>query len=59
MSVAEAKASTIVEYHKGDEAYDAGWYIIYLDADGTSYDASGPYDTEAEAIRLTENSEVA
>ena len=26
-----------------------GWYIVSLEADGTSYDAIGPYDSEAEA----------
>jgi hypothetical protein len=51
MSV-EGMASTIVKYHDGDEAYDAGWYIIYLDADGAAYDGIGPYDSEGEAKRI-------
>jgi hypothetical protein len=48
----EGQASTTVQYHKGDEAYDAGWYIIYLDTDGTAYDGIGPYDSEGEAKRI-------
>jgi hypothetical protein len=43
---------TIVDYHPGSDAYDAGWYIVYLETDGTCYDAIGPYDTEAEANRV-------
>jgi hypothetical protein len=57
----QGKASTIVDHWPGDEPGDrlAGWYIISLDADGTCYDAIGPYDSEAEAIRIMEENVIA
>ncbi|MGX9944989.1 hypothetical protein ACTG4Q_21225 [Bradyrhizobium denitrificans] len=45
---------TIIHHHAGDDAYDAGWYIISLDTDGTAFDAIGPFDSEAEAQRTIE-----
>lgn len=51
---AEARVITIIHHHAGDDAYDAGWYIISLDTDGTAFDAIGPFDSEAEAQRTIE-----
>src|ERR1700732_965709 len=50
----EPQATTIIKCLPPEEVGEelAGWYIIYLDADGTSYDAIGPYDSEDEAKRI-------
>jgi len=45
---------TIIHYHPGDDAYEAGWYVISLDTDGRAFDAIGPFDSEAEVQRIIE-----
>ncbi|TYO65408.1 hypothetical protein FXV83_15850 [Bradyrhizobium hipponense] len=54
MSEAEPQGSTIIHHHPGCDAYDAGWYIVWLEPDGTSFDTIGPFDTDAEAARILE-----
>jgi hypothetical protein len=45
-------------YEKVEEIIDAdtpdntGWYIVYYDPDGTSYDAIGPFDSHAYATEV-------
>jgi hypothetical protein len=49
------KAYEKVEHYDGEgEPKDAGWYIVYYDADGAGYDAVGPYESEAFAIEIME-----
>jgi hypothetical protein len=46
--------SIIIIHHPGDDGYEEGWYIVFLDPDGTAWDAIGAFDTEDEAIRILE-----
>lgn len=45
---------TAIEYldSPSDEVDQHGWYIVEYDNQGYSYDAIGPYDSEAEAIEV-------
>jgi hypothetical protein len=46
--------STIIIHHPGDDGYEEGWYIVFLDTDGTAFDTIGPFDTESEAKQTIE-----
>ncbi|TIQ61997.1 MAG: hypothetical protein E5X41_30590 [Mesorhizobium sp.] len=42
-----------IEYLDHKETPDnTGWWIVYYDPDGTSYDAVGPYESERETIEI-------
>lgn len=42
-----------IQHHEDDECTDySGWFIVSYDADGTSFDQVGPYDTMEEAERV-------
>jgi hypothetical protein len=38
-----------IEHLTHEDPYMNGWYIVYYDEDGTSYDAIGPFETKEEA----------
>lgn len=51
--------STIIDYWYDEDPAVAGWYIFSLEADGTCYDAIGPYDSEVEALLVMNATEAA
>jgi hypothetical protein len=47
------KAYERVQYYEDpDEPTLTGWYIVYYNPDGTSYDSVGAYESEEEAKRI-------
>ncbi|MER9652500.1 hypothetical protein NKJ26_03145 [Mesorhizobium sp. M0152] len=57
---AELMGKTALAYEKVEHIIDhetpdnTGWWIVYYDPDGTSYDAIGPFDSHAYATEVHE-----
>jgi hypothetical protein len=48
-------STAIILDHPGCDAYDKGFYIVFLEEDGTAFDTIGPFDTEADAKQILED----